>query len=103
MVAIISGRKYNTETATAVGEWGNGLERTNSDYCIEILYKKKTGEYFLYGRGGATSKYREADLRWKNWTWGEKIEPFSEEEAKKWAEEHLSAKKYEEIFGEVEE
>ena len=37
------------------------------------------------------------------WGYGEEIQPLTVDEAKAWAEEHLDADEYEEIFGEVEE
>ena len=38
-----------------------------------------------------------------SWTGGSKIMPLTVEEAKEWAEEHLNADTYIELFGEVEE
>ena len=101
MKKIINGRMYNTDTAELMGEWYNGLSRTDFWYCEEKLYLKKTGEYFLYGRGGARS-------RWSEWVCncvgeGEGIIPLTITMAKEWAECNLSADEYEEIFGEVEE
>lgn len=58
-------------------------------------------QWFLYGDGGALSKYSDS---YGGNSWGiEKIIPFSESEAKEWAEEYLSAEEYEELFGSVEE
>lgn len=47
---------YNTESATTVAEWCNNLPRSEFDYCEETLYRKRTGEYFLYGEGGAGAR-----------------------------------------------
>lgn len=101
MKKIINGKKYNTETAEEVGNWNNGLSVSDFNHCSEHLYKKKTGEYFLHGSGGALTKYSErvGDM----FGGGEEIIPLSEAEAKKWAEVHISVEEYEEIFGEVEE
>ena len=101
MKKIINGKKYDTDTAKPVVEWNNGRNYTDFGWCSETLYRKRTGEFFLHGQGGARSIYGK-------WVGdcvcnGEDISPLSLEEAKEWAEENLSADKYEEIFGEVEE
>lgn len=102
MKKIINGKKYNTETAKQLAESWNGLSPTDVRYEKEYLYKKKTGEFFLYGKGGAGSKYAESNGD-NTWSGGEKIIPIGEEKAKSWCENHLSVEEYEEIWGEVEE
>ena len=101
MKAIINGKKYNTDTAKPVGSWSNCLSRRDFNFCVETLYRKKTGEYFLHGIGGAETRYCQyyGDMR----SGGEKIIPMTEPEARAWAERRLTADEYEEIFGEVEE
>lgn len=100
MKKIINGKKYDTATAKAVGEWDNGYCGSHQ-YCNETLYLKRTGEYFLYGEGGPASKYCTyyGSMR----SAGEDIIPLTESEAREWVEKHLTADNYEEIFGEVEE
>jgi hypothetical protein len=99
---IINGKLYNTETATLVGEWCNNYPTNDFNYCDESLYRKRTGEYFLYGEGGPLSKYRESCGN-NSWGSGEEITPLSAQEVMQWAEEHLSVNKYIEEFGEVAE
>lgn len=102
MKKIINGKKYDTDTAKEVGYWNNGLLSTDIDYVAETLYQKKTREFFLCGEGGARTEY--ADYRGEYDSYrGYKIIPLAEDEVKKWAEDHLTVEKYEEIFGEVEE
>lgn len=102
MKKIINGKKYDTDTAKEVGYSNNGLLSTDIDYIEETLYQKKTGEFFLYGEGGARTKY--ADYRGEMSSYhGYKIAPLTVKEAKKWAEDHLTVDEYEGIFGEVEE
>lgn len=96
MKRIIGGRKYDTGTARELGAWDNGAYG-DFDFCSESLYRKKNGEFFLYGRGGARSPY--ADRRGDRWGSGEAIRPLSVEDARRWAEEHLSANEYEDAFG----
>lgn len=102
MKKIINGKKYDTNTAKEVGYWNNGLLLTDINYIEEILYQKKTGEFFLYGKGGARTEYAE-HIGENNSRSGSNIILLAEDEAKKWAEERLAVDEYEEIFGEVEE
>jgi hypothetical protein len=100
MNKVIDGKVYNTKSAEFQGEDDNGMESGKFDYVKETLYKKRTGEYFLHGEGGANSRYGE----WHGNTgsYGEKIMPLSLSEAKQWAEEHLDGDEYESIFGDPE-
>lgn len=102
MKKIISGKVYDTETAKKLGTWDNGLNDNDFGVIEETLYRKKTGEFFVYGYGGAGTRYAEpAGTNW--WSSGDRIMPLSFAEAKAWAEEHLDGEEYEAIFGEVTE
>ncbi len=101
MRQIINGKLYNTKTAERCG-----IDSYSSDgyfsHWSEELYRKKTGEYFLYGEGGPNSRYSRSCGQ-NAWCGGEKIIPMTEAEARDWAERHLTADEYIEIFGEPEE
>lgn len=101
MKKIINNRLYDTDTARLLGEWDNGLGLRDFDFLQEALYRKRTGEHFLYGHGGARTKYSEHAHGL--WTDGEAITPLTYEEAVSWAEEHLSADEYIAVFGPVSE
>ena len=101
MKKIINGRKYDTETAQMVGEWSEGY-RNDFSYIEEELYRKRTGEYFLYGYGGPMSRYAR-QVAGGNYSGGESIVPLSYESARQWAEQHMDPDEYEAEFGEVEE
>lgn len=101
MNKVIRGKRYDTKTAQVVGhDYGNPVR--DFSHWAETLYKKKTGEFFLYGKGGAASKYRERTTDGM-WCGGEKIMPLTLKEAQAWAEEHMDGDEYEKIFGLVEE
>jgi hypothetical protein len=101
MKKIINGKKYDTDSANCVGDWANGYGHGDFQYAEERLYRKRTGEFFLHGEGGAMSNYAES---YGNERYGgKKIIPLSENEAKKWAENHLDGDEYEKIFGSVDE
>lgn len=101
MKKIISGLKYDTDTAQKMAYWDNNFPGNDFDWYSEILYRKRTGEYFLYGDGNANSKYS-TSFGYKSRGGGEAIIPLTLEEAQKWAE-RLDGEEYEKIFGVVEE
>lgn len=101
MNKIIKGKRYDTKTAKKMGYYQHLYPR-DFGYICEELYRKTTGEFFLYGEGGAASKYRERTTDGM-WCGGEKIMPMTLKEAQAWAEEHLDGDEYEKIFGLVEE
>lgn len=102
MKIVINGKLYNTETATFLCSYDNGLSNSDFKQLYEELYRKKTGEFFLYGKGGPMTKYRE-EAGSRCWTWGEDIIPLSIKEAKEWAEAYMSVERYCSIFGIPEE
>ena len=101
MKKIINGKRYDTTTAERVGEWSNGQYTSDFRYCSEDLYRKRSGEYFLHGEGGALSKY--ASSSGDSSGWGENIRPLTLAQAQEWAESHLDGDEYEKIFGTVDE
>ena len=97
MKKIINNKLYDTDTAKRLGYdvGGDGF-----DSWTEELYKKRTGEYFIYGEGGARTRYGEfVDGPGGGWTSGCKIIPISVDAAREWAENHLSVDEYADIFG----
>ncbi len=97
MKTIIDGKVYDTSTAVRVGYWSNGLTFRDPDSKEETLYLKRTGEYFIYGEGGRNTNYAER-IR-GGWRGGVLVTPLTYEEARQWAEEHLSPDAYEIAFG----
>lgn len=101
MRKIINGRLYNTDTAKEIGTYSNDLGYDDFRFLSETLYRKRTGEYFLYGEGGPMTQYAQpvGDMTGS----GEDITPLSLDQAKKWAEENMSADDYMDAFGPVSE
>lgn len=101
MKKIINNKQYNTETAKMMGSvtYGN---YGDLNHMTEELYRKKTGEFFLYGDGGPATKYA-ISVGNNSWSGGCDIIPLTYASAQKWAEENLSAETYESIFGDVPE
>ena len=100
MKKIINGKAYDTDTATRLGAWWSSQDVRDWHHVEETLYRKRTGEHFLHGYGGPMSKYARAEGQ-NSWSGGERIMPMSYDEAREWAEKHLTADEYEEIFGEI--
>lgn len=63
---------YDTETAKKLAEYRHNYD--DAAYT-EILYKKRTGEYFIYGEGDAGA-----------YSSGEDIKPLTYKQAQKWFE-----------------
>lgn len=69
MKQVIDGKLYDTETATKIGSYWNGLSTSDFRRVSEELYRTKSGNYL----------------------WGSsRIIPLSKEEAFEWAQQHLS-------------
>lgn len=101
MKKIINGKLYNTETAKKLAEFSNDCICSDFRYFEESLYRKRTGEYFLYGFGGPLTSY--AKKLENGYRSGCAIRPLTEAEACEWAEDHISADAYINIFGDIEE
>ena len=101
MKKIINYKKYDTETATEIGAWSQGIAGT-FEYVHESLFRKNNGEYFLHAKGGPLSVYRTYSGS-NSWGGGEVIIPYTLGEAQKWAMEHMDGDAYEAEFGVVEE
>lgn len=101
MKKIIEGKKYDTETAEYICKYSIGYAGDFKHFS-DTLYRKKNGEFFIYGEGGPMSKYSE--IGENNSIMGsEQIIPISVEEARTFVERYGSVKIYESTFGEVDE
>lgn len=98
---IINGKKYDTDTAKFI-ENSTSHQPTDFRYFTETLFQKKTGEFFIFGQGGALSKYA-VPGETGGWQFGAAFTPLTENNAKTWVEEHSDVDLYEELFGEVSE
>lgn len=99
MNKVIGKKRYNTEQSQLIGSYGT-YSKDNAASWGEHLYRKRNGEFFLYGEGGAESRYAISGSGglWKS---GEHITPLSVDEAKKWADEHLTNEEYQAAFGAI--
>ena len=115
MNKIINGKRYDTNTATLIdcymiNDFGFDnvdksdvkafkkyiFEKRLIDHRLENLYRKKTGEFFLYVLNGSISKL--ANRKLTNKPKYENIIPLTIEEAKEWVEECSDSDTYEKTF-----
>ena len=90
MKKTIRGRTFDTDTAERLGAY-------RDSNCIEVLFRKRTGEFFLYGRGNADSAY--AVWKGNSVVGSEQIITLTPKQAQKWARLKLSVKQYDDLFG----
>lgn len=98
MKKIIQGKLYDTDKAKMVAGYSAPCGRSDFHYYEEELYRKRTGEFFLYGYGHADSKYGKPCGQ-NEWCAGEQIVPITYDDAQAWMEEHGSAEQYAAVFG----
>lgn len=77
MMKVINNKRYNTKTAEYFGRYEHDTDDTDARY-IEELYRKRTGEFFLYTKGGKDSIYK-VEVSFNKYKEGEKIIPLSTE------------------------
>lgn len=100
---------YDTDTAKKIASYEAPYPKSDIRFYEEELYKKRTGEYFLYGSGNGGSRYGEKVYSESSaWESGEKIVPLTYENAQRWFEkannendELATDKVYEEEFGTI--
>lgn len=100
MKKVFQGKVYDTTTAKKIAYFDNG--ELGFTKCEETLYRKKNGEYFLFGDGGAMTRYatHRGD---NNWSGGTDIIPLTIQEAATWGERHMTPDAYDAEFGVVPE
>lgn len=101
MKKVIARKLYDTDTARKVAEreeYGPG----DFKYVVETLYAKRSGAYFLHGRGNAASRYAE-QIDANSWRPGERIVPLTFDEAAEWAEDAMDADAWQAEFGPADE
>ncbi len=100
----INGVAYNTKTAETIAHNGSGREVSHSDerWFNETLYRKKSGEFFLYGSGGIFTKYARQTGP-NSWERSEAILPLTEDEVREWAMNNLDDNGYRDICQKIKE
>lgn len=102
MKKYINNKVYDTETAQEIGSCANGGSWRDFSHYEETLYRKRTGEFFLFGQGGPMTSYRVSSGQ-NSWSGGSAIRPLTVAEAQDWAQEHLDTDEYDAAFGAIAE
>lgn len=97
MKKYLNNKLYDTSTATLVGVHSNQMPASDFSWMRESLYRKRTGEYFLFGEGCPSTRYGKVCGN-NEYGYGESIMPLTFEAAQKWAEKNLEADDYESEF-----
>lgn len=101
MKKVINQKMNNTATAEMLLTRWNGLANDDYQYLEETLYRKRSGELFLLGRGGPLSEYGVSYS--DGVSCAIRIIPLSNAEAMDWVEEYFDGDAYISVFGDVEE
>ena len=102
MRKIFNGFRYDSDTADKIGKADNlsrGVDSvTDFNYWEATLYRtRKAKRFFLVGTGGAMTRYGK-QIGQSSFAGGSKLEPLTDEEARLWAEEYLTAVEIEAAF-----
>ena len=96
---VLHGKVYDTEKAIPIGEFSPDIACESPEFFSETLYKKRSGELFLFGEGNTETKY--AELAKDGWKSGSRIVPLSFSQARDWAAKYLD--ELPDIFRDVED
>ena len=96
---VIDGLLYDTEEAEEIASRSHG-HAGDFEHFSEALYVTDSGRYFIYGKGGARSPYRQR-LGQGEYGGGSGFRTLSEDEAQQWAEKHAKASTVMEYFGDA--
>tara|TARA_R110000751_G_scaffold189974_2_gene295840 strand:- start:8 stop:322 length:315 start_codon:yes stop_codon:yes gene_type:complete len=100
MKQIISGKTYNTATATVICDSGNDLPSGDFRSERSELYVTKKGAYFIAGRGGAMGRFSRKSGD-DGWIGSEGIIRVTQQEALDEAESKAPSEVVEAFFGDV--
>ena len=94
----VDGKEYDTDTTEYVGRYKNTPYHNDTNFYEETLYRKKTGEFFLYGQGNSASKYAYISPGGRR-SFAQRIVPLTDEKAKVWMQQHGYGEKCAALFG----
>ncbi|QNQ83773.1 hypothetical protein FP435_04610 [Lactobacillus sp. PV037] len=86
----LHGLSYDPEKAKFIVGYTPYISVNDNSFFTEGLYKKRTGEYFLYGEGNADSPYASYNKEYNGYQPGTKIKPLKFDEAKAYFDKYDS-------------
>lgn len=103
MKRIIRNRVYDTDTAMLIKQADHPNIKNGEGSCKQSLYRKKTGDYFLFVDGARTDVFHNLALENGTHDRERHIYPLTYEQAKSWAEKEMTADEWLAIFEPVED
>jgi hypothetical protein len=103
MKKIIHNKVYDTDTAQLIKQADHPNITNGEGSCKQSLYRKKTGDYFLFVDGARTDVFHNLALDNNAHDRERHIYPLTYEQARAWAEEEMSADEWLAIFEPVED
>lgn len=101
MKKIINGKVYDTDKAAFIARADHdNIKDATGATCKQALYRKKTGEFFVHLEGTSITLH---NIFQHDYRQGRGIYPLTYDQAAKWAEDELTAEKWEDIFGDPED
>lgn len=103
MKKIIRNKVYDTDTAQLIKQADHPNITSGEGSCKQSLYRKKTGDYFLFVDGARTDVFDNLVLENNAHDRERHIYPLTYEQARAWAESEMSADEWLAIFEPVED
>lgn len=98
MKKIICNKVYDTDTAQLIKQADHDNITSSEGSCKQSLYRKRTGDYFLYVSGARTDTFHNLHLNDAKHDRERHIYPLTYEQARSWAEEEMTADEWLAIF-----
>ena len=96
MKKIIEGKRYDTDTATLIASYNNGLGGGDFNHVYEKMYITRKGQWFMEYKGGPLSKYANSC---GTTTYGDNdLTLMSSDEAYEWLNQHQKCCKFDLIL-----
>lgn len=103
MKRIIKNKVYDTATAQLIKQADHPNITNGEGSCKQSLYRKKTGDYFLFVDGARTDVFHNIGLENNAHDRERHIYHLTYEQARSWAEEEMTADEWLENFEPVED
>lgn len=103
MKKIIGNKVFDTDTAQLIKRADHDNITSGEGKCKQSLYRKRTGDYFLYVSGARTDTFHNLHLDAQTHDRERHIYPLTYEQAKLWAEKEMTADEWLEVFEPVED
>lgn len=102
MKKVINGKVYDTDKAVLIARADHdNIKDAYGMPCRQVLFRKKTGEFFLYLEQGTSLTLN--NILGGDYRHGRGIYPLTYGQAQMWSEAEMSADAWENLFGDPED